>query len=141
MRLLTLGAAVAGAALVVAGAPVALVAATGGLSGDSGSSASAAPGEGHGHAYGHQKHNGHHDDKTASDEKGDHGPGRAHAQAMQRWAHCVADAAAKKPADKSVRPKDACGDKPLPPGLAHGHGHGHPQDGGPHGHRGGHPKK
>jgi hypothetical protein len=72
-------------------------------------------------------------------------PGRAHADAMKAWAHCVADAASGPKAEGSpIPPKDACGDKPVSPGRAkhapaseaspgrsgghrsdHGHGHGH----------------
>lgn len=47
------------------------------------------------------------------------GPGRAHAQAMKAWAHCVADAASgPKASDSPTPPKEACGDKPMAPGRA-----------------------
>ncbi|RNM17467.1 hypothetical protein [Nocardioides pocheonensis] len=64
--------------------------------------------------------------------------GRAHAQAMQAWAHCVAQAASGPKAAGAPRPpKLACGEKPLGPGRAKhlasgtapahpgGHGKGH----------------
>jgi len=45
--------------------------------------------------------------------------GRAHADAMKAWAHCVAQAAAgPKAGDSRVPPKSACGDKPAAPGQA-----------------------
>jgi hypothetical protein len=47
------------------------------------------------------------------------GPGRAHAEAMKAWAHCVAEAASgQKSGEHSGPPKDACGDKPMGPGRA-----------------------
>jgi len=46
-------------------------------------------------------------------------PGRAHADAMKAWAHCVADAASgPKASDSPTPPKEACGDKPMGPGRA-----------------------
>jgi hypothetical protein len=46
-------------------------------------------------------------------------PGRAHAEAMKAWAHCVADAASgPKTGEHTGPPKDACGDKPVGPGRA-----------------------
>jgi len=47
-------------------------------------------------------------------------PGRAHAAAMQEWAHCVAEAASgPKTADSPIPPKTACDlPKPLGPGRA-----------------------
>lgn len=46
-------------------------------------------------------------------------PGRAHADAMKAWAHCVADAASGPKASGSpTPPKEACGDKPIGPGRA-----------------------
>jgi hypothetical protein len=54
---------------------------------------------------------GHADDSSAA--------GRAHAAAMKAWAQCVAKAAGqKKTAPRTGPPKLACGDKPMPPGLA-----------------------
>jgi hypothetical protein len=62
--------------------------------------------------------------------KQDHGPGRehadeasaagrAHAEAMKTWARCVAAAASgPKTGEHAAPPKDACGDKPMAPGLA-----------------------
>jgi hypothetical protein len=45
--------------------------------------------------------------------------GRAHAEAMKVWAHCVAEAASgPKTAGAPVPPKLACGDKPMGPGRA-----------------------
>ena len=45
--------------------------------------------------------------------------GRAHARAMQAWAHCVAAAASgPKTGVRSGPPKLACGDKPVGPGRA-----------------------
>jgi len=45
--------------------------------------------------------------------------GRAHALAMQAWAHCVAAAASgPKTGVRSGPPKLACGDKPVGPGRA-----------------------
>jgi hypothetical protein len=74
-------------------------------------------------------------------------PGRAHAEAMKKWARCVAEAASgPKTEGAPVPPKEACGDKPVSPGRAkhsatppespgrsgdhrpehsRGHGHGH----------------
>ena len=71
-------------------------------------------------------------------------PGRAHAAAMQAWAHCVGQAASgPKSPGQQLPPKLACGAKPLAPGqLKHqpatapgatlapkgapgSHGHGH----------------
>ena len=47
------------------------------------------------------------------------GAGRAHAEAMKKWARCVAEAASgAKSGDQTGPPKDQCGDKPMPPGLA-----------------------
>ena len=47
------------------------------------------------------------------------GPGRAHAEAMKAWAHCVAEAASgEKSGEHTGPPKDACGDKPMGPGRA-----------------------
>lgn len=46
-------------------------------------------------------------------------PGRAHAEAMKAWAHCVAEAASgPKASDAPTPPKQACGDKPMGPGRA-----------------------
>lgn len=45
--------------------------------------------------------------------------GRAHAQAMQAWAHCVAQVASGPKAAGAPRPpKLACGEKPMGPGRA-----------------------
>jgi hypothetical protein len=45
--------------------------------------------------------------------------GRAHAEAMKAWAHCVAEAASgPKTGARTGPPKLACGDKPMAPGLA-----------------------
>ena len=73
-------------------------------------------------------------------------PGRAHALAMQAWAHCVGQAASgPKTPGQPMPPKLACGAKPLAPGQlkhqsatapgtttipkgapgSHGHGHAH----------------
>lgn len=51
-------------------------------------------------------------------------PGRAHAEAMKAWAHCVAEAASGPKAEGApVPPKEACEDKPIGPGRAkHGTG-------------------
>jgi hypothetical protein len=62
-------------------------------------------------------------DDQGTDEKGSGGDngaaGRAHADAMKAWAHCVAEAASGPKADGSpVPPKTACGDKPVGPGRA-----------------------
>lgn len=46
-------------------------------------------------------------------------PGRAHAEAMQAWAHCVGEAASGPKTDgQPMPPKTACGDKPVSPGRA-----------------------
>jgi len=46
-------------------------------------------------------------------------PGRAHAEAMKAWAHCVAEAASgPKTTTSPIPPKTACGDKPMAPGRA-----------------------
>lgn len=46
-------------------------------------------------------------------------PGRAHAAAMQAWAHCVGQAASgPKTPGQQMPPKLACGDKPPAPGQA-----------------------
>lgn len=46
-------------------------------------------------------------------------PGRAHAEAMQAWAHCVGEAASGPKTEGQPRPpKTACGDKPVSPGRA-----------------------
>ena len=46
-------------------------------------------------------------------------PGRAHAAAMQAWAHCVGEAASgPKAPGQAMPPKLACGDKPVSPGRA-----------------------
>jgi hypothetical protein len=60
------------------------------------------------------------DHATAQEQADDaSGPGRAHAEAMKGWAHCVAEAASgPKTGDRTGPPKDACGDKPMGPGLA-----------------------
>lgn len=73
-------------------------------------------------------------------------PGRAHADAMKAWAHCVGEAASGPKAEGApTPPKEACGEKPIAPGRAkhapddevapgrsgdhrpapRGHGHGH----------------
>jgi hypothetical protein len=68
--------------------------------------------------------------KQDKDDKADHspgvehadeasGPGRAHAEAMRKWAHCVADAASgPKAGERTGPPKERCGEKPMAPGLA-----------------------
>lgn len=88
-----------------------------------------------GHAFGHAKHG---DKEKADKDKADKdksdkpghatgrdraeeasAPGRAHADAMKAWAQCVAEAASGPKADDATTPpKEACGDKPMPPGLA-----------------------
>jgi hypothetical protein len=46
-------------------------------------------------------------------------PGRAHAAAMQAWAHCVGQAASgPKAPGQQMPPKLACGAKPVAPGRA-----------------------
>ena len=57
--------------------------------------------------------------------------GRAHAEAMQAWAHCVAAAASgPKTGVRSGPPKLACGDKPVGPGrAAHGSNRPHGKSG------------
>jgi hypothetical protein len=70
-----------------------------------------------------------HSAKAKSDESAKHeqsGPeqsdeasaaGRAHAEAMKKWAHCVAEAASgPKTGDYTGPPKDACDEKPVGPG-------------------------
>lgn len=87
-----------------------------------------------GHAVGHDKHGdkadkGHRADKADKDKAGHStgrgqgdeasAPGRAHADAMKEWARCVADAASgQKSSGSTTPPKEACGDKPMPPGRA-----------------------
>lgn len=72
----------------------------------------------------HEKH-ARHDDARHEDAEGEDraddasGPGRAHAEAMKKWARCVAEAASgPKSAKLTGPPKDQCGQKPPPPGLA-----------------------
>ncbi len=69
------------------------------------------------------------------------GPGRAHAEAMKAWAHCVADAASGPKVEGSpIPPKEACGDKPVAPGRAkHADDKSKPgKSGEPHGQSGSH---
>lgn len=59
-------------------------------------------------------------DKDVSAEKS--AAGKAHAEAMRKWARCVAEHA-QEDRPPGVRPKDLCPPKPVPPGRAkHGHG-------------------
>lgn len=67
------------------------------------------------------KSNAGHDGRGKGSDRADDasGPGRAHADAMRKWAHCVAEAAGgQKSGEQTGPPKDQCGDKPMPPGLA-----------------------
>jgi hypothetical protein len=59
-------------------------------------------------------------DDSGADHAGDSSAdGRAHAQAMKAWAHCVAEAASgPRTGEHAGPPKVACGEKPMPPGLA-----------------------
>jgi hypothetical protein len=105
----------AGLVLVVAAAPVAAYALTAGSDGPT----PPAPAATHAHPT-----------PTAPDDGPDHAtgseraaeasaPGRAHAEAMKAWAHCVADAASgPKVEGAPIPPKLACGDKPTAPGRA-----------------------
>jgi hypothetical protein len=64
-------------------------------------------------------------EKAEHDEAGEDGlgdeksaPGRLHAQEMKDWVDCVAEAASgPKDDERTGPPKDACDDKPAPPGL------------------------
>ena len=59
------------------------------------------------------------DDDATEDGDDPSAAGRAHADAMKAWAHCVAEAASGPKAEGSPRPpKLACGDKPVGPGRA-----------------------
>lgn len=42
--------------------------------------------------------------------------GRAHGEAMRKWAACVSDHARNQPDDAGFNPEVACGTKPIPPG-------------------------
>jgi hypothetical protein len=102
------------AALVLAAlvAPFAAAAATGGSDDD-----------GHSHAAHHSAKPGHPGKPGhATGSDGDDKPsaaGTAHAEAMKKWARCVADAASgPKTGERTGPPKDACPDKPIGPGRA-----------------------
>lgn len=69
----------------------------------------------------HDKDKAEHKERGKGSDRADDasGPGRAHAEAMKKWARCVADAASgPKSGEQTGPPKAQCGDKPMPPGLA-----------------------
>lgn len=113
----TRGATLAGLVLVAVAAPLTAYAVAG--TDDSGPAGHAAGDHGKGHAYGHDKAS--KPDHATGQEHANEAsaPGRAHAEAMKAWAHCVAEAASgPKTSSTPIPPKQACGDKPMAPGRA-----------------------
>jgi hypothetical protein len=115
-------AALAALVLVAAGAPAGAYVLSDSAGSPGAAHASPHPGNAH-HAKQHGQ--GADSDESGDDETGSEhadeasAAGRAHAEAMKTWSRCVAEAASgPKTGEHTGPPKDACGVKPMPPGLA-----------------------
>ena len=119
--MLTRTAALAALVLVAAAAPAGAYVLSDAADTPGGSHASPHAGKAH---HDKQHAEGADSDEAGGDDSGEHADdasaaGRAHAEAMKAWAHCVAAAASGPMAgERCGPPKDACGEKPMPPGLA-----------------------